>query len=220
MPLVNEHVQKINNAVYEPEKFDFYDPKLQNKMDNMVVFLGYKGLTHDVHNYIALKDGTYAELVLVRGMSIADLTGEQSRVLVNEAGEFFRAQNAGTNISFFGYSFKVNTHKQQRAWQTNKELLEEEIKNETNPRRKHQLNQRLKMVNGEINRLIFVENNFWSREFLMAVFAKNKGQLENKMILLRNLSSGDNAPFRFREMTRKEKEERLYALNNPASYID
>lgn len=219
MPLVNENVKKVNNQVYEPSPFDFNNKSLKGKMDSMVAFLGYKGLTHDVHNYIALKDGSYAELVLVRGMSIDDLTYEQSKELVKSAGAFFRAQSTGTDINFFGYSFKVNTKKQQKSWQKNKELLLEAIAKETDPRKRHQLNRRLEMVNGEIHRLIFVENNFWSREFLMAVFAKNKGQLENKMATLRNLSSNENAPFKFRGLTRDEKEARMYALNNPASYI-
>lgn len=220
MPLVNKNTKKIDNKVFEPQAFDFNNPKKAKKVDNMVELLGYKGLTKDIHNYIALKNGQFAELVALNGLAASDLTYEMNKNLVMDAGAFFNALSNGANVSFFGYSYRVNTSQQQEAWKENKHLILNDLRQETNPRKKIQLERRLEMVDSELTRQISVEKRIWAREYLMMVFAPSKAALENEMQTIKNASERRSAPFRFKELTKSEKLDRMYTLNNPGSYLD
>lgn len=220
MPLVNKNTKKINNVVYEPKDFDFNNPKKQKQVENMVELLGYKGLTRDVHNYIAMKNGWFSELVVLEGLAASDLTYELNRQLVKDAGAFFNALSNNSNVTFFGYSYRVNTEKQQASWNANKTKLLDAIHKEKNPRRRLQLERRLEMVNSELKRQVDVEKYVWAREYLMQVFAPSKAALENEMHTIKVASERSMAPFRFRELSKTEKLDRMYTLNNPGVYLN
>jgi hypothetical protein len=219
MPLVSDNVKKINNTIYEPRDFDFKDPKKADKVFNMTDFLGYKGLTNDVHAYLAMKNGWYSELVLMRGHGVKNMTYSLSNDLVTDAGDFFRGLPAGTSISFFAYSFRVNTQAQQNDWLRNRKRVEAQLIKATDPHRVKQLKRRLVMIDDELKVQKRAELRLWNREYLMEIFGRTKGALENLMKTIKSASERGMAPFKFDELTREEKTKRLYTLNNPAGYL-
>ncbi|WP_419153687.1 hypothetical protein [Weissella viridescens] len=219
MPLKNRNVKKIDNKVYEPAPFDFDNQKKLKWMENMVTFVGYKGLTRDVHNYLAMKNGTYSELVLMQGRGVKNLTSQLSNELVTDAGRFFQALPEMTNISFFAYSFRVNTQVQQDGWQQMKQQIQDELKGGATPARTRYLKRRLIMIDDQLRRQRNAEKNLWNREYLMEVFAPSKGALENAISTVSSASRIGSAPFAFTQMTKSQKLDRMYNLNNPASYV-
>lgn len=219
MPLVNKNVKKIEKTIYEPKPFDYNNPKNLKKMNNMVDFVGYKGLTRDIHNYLAMKNGTYSELVLMRGRGVKNLTSQLSDELVRDAGSFFQALPEKSNISFFAYSFRVNTQVQQEGWQNAKDLIQDELNGKPSPAREKYLRRRLVMLDDQLKRQRNAEKNLWNREYLMEVFSSSKGALENAMSTVKAASRYGSAPFEFFEMSKNEKIERMYNLNNPATYV-
>lgn len=219
MPLVSKNVKRIENKVYEPKPFDYNNEKRLKQMETMVDFPGYKGLTADYHNYLALKNGSYAELVVMHGRGVRNLTNELSNELVIDAGNFFKALPERTNISFFAYSFRVNTQTQQEAWSVTKNMVLDELQNTTDPFRAKQLQRRLIMLDDQLKLQRHAEEVIWSREYLMEVFAPTKGALENAMTSIKAASQSGSAPFAFNELTKPEKKERMYILNNPATYL-
>ncbi|WP_419154733.1 hypothetical protein [Weissella minor] len=219
MPLIDKNVKAINNDLYEPKSFDYENAKKLRQMDNMVQFLGYKGLTADIHNYLALKNGKYSELVLMKGRGVKNLTSQLSNELVSDAGSFFQALPELSNISFFAYSFRVNTQAQQEGWEEMKSLVQQELKASPSPAREKYLQRRLIMIDDQLTRQRRAERNLWNREYLMEIFAPTKGALENAMNTVQSASKLGSAPFAYSTLTKQEKLERMYNLNNPASYI-
>jgi len=219
MPLVSENIKKIQNKIFEPKPYDFKDPKKAQKAFTNLDFVGYKGLTRDVHSYLAMKNGWFSQLVLMRGHGVKNLTSGLSNELVKDAGDFFKSLPQGTNISFFAYSFRVNTQPQQAAWQRTKKQVEMELKATNDERKIRQLKRRLVMINEELKMQKRVEMRLWNREYLMEVFGRTKGALENIMRTVKTSSEHGTGPFRFDELTVEQKLQRLYTLNNPAGYL-
>lgn len=224
MPLKDVNTKAVESLEFEPKNIDFSDPKLYKRLNSMSMLLGYKGLTKDKYSFIVTKGrgkykGGYAEMVVTSGQSVRNLTNAISNQVVSDAGKLFKALEVGTDITFLAYSFRENTQQQQVAWAHKLSLVEQQLQRATTNKQKSRLKRRIRMINDEIGIQKRVEQNLWSREYLMIVFGDTKEDLIAKMRSLKNLSLEGTAPFSYNTLTTREKEERLYTLNNPADYM-
>jgi hypothetical protein len=224
MPLKDINTKEVEALVYEPKDIDYSDQKLSKRIESVSTLLGYKGLTKDKYSFIVTKGrgkykGGYAEMVVTSGQNVRNLTNAISNQVVSDAGKLFKALEVGTDITFLAYSFRENTQQQQAAWSHKLSSTEQQLQKATTAQQKSRLKRRIHMIQDEINIQKRVEQNLWSREYLMIVFGDTKEDLITKMRTLKNLSLEGTAPFSYHTLTTREKEERLYTLNNPADYM-
>lgn len=210
MPLVDKNTRLIQKREFEPE--DKFDEKQEL---SILQYMGYKGLTRDRYNFIVLKVRGYAEMVLLHGRGVKNLTNAASNQVVDDAGKFFRDQQTGSNISFRTYSFKVSTKSQQYFWGSEIKKLNALIQNTEDKRKKYQLQRRLSLVQEELSKQESAEIEIWNREYLMLVFANTKEELIDSIQHLRAATGSRTSPFSFSELSREEKVERLSVGNNP-----
>lgn len=210
MPLVDKNTKLIQKREFEPEE------KYNEKQELSVLqYMGYKGLTRDRYNFIVLKVKGYAEMVLLHGRGVKNLTNAASNQVIDDAGSFFRDQQIGSNISFRTYSFKVSTKSQQEFWVNEIKKINSLIQTTDDIRKKYQLQRRLALVQEELHKQESAEIEIWNREYLMMVFANTKEELIDNIQHLRAATGSRTSPFSFSELSREEKIERLSVGNNP-----
>jgi hypothetical protein len=220
MPLVDQNVKKVEETVFEPNSFDFNNKKNEKQIKPNLNLLGYKGLTKDKYSYVVTKQGWYAEMVLTNGQSVKNLTYMLSKMVVDDAGKFWRSLEVGTNITHLAYSFRENTTQQQEFWDIRLQRLQNELTQAISEHQRFQIQKRMNMLTDQLTVQRRVEQKLWSREYLMIVFAETKEQLRDLMVTLKTSANNGTAPYRFTEMSKREKEERLYTLNNPSQYLE
>ncbi|QYU56842.1 hypothetical protein K1728_06505 [Weissella confusa] len=223
MPLANEF--KVQEYFWEPPVSNFKDPKLKQK--TAPYFLGYRGMTKGPEAYIISNTSSetggliYSDLLLLDGAAIANLPMDLSNMIVEDAGRVFTGLEMGTSISFKSYSYRVSTLHQQKNWAARRDRLQHQLSTTTDTQRQRQIKARLAMIDNELYKQKQLEKNVWSREYLMVPFANSVAELTELIATLESFGNGEGTkPFRFSKLTRQQKKERLFALNNPTQYMD
>lgn len=209
---------------WEPSDTDFDDPKVKKR--TAPYFLGYRGMTKGKEAYIISNTNSesgeliYSDLLILDGAAIANLPTDLSNLIVSDAGQLFTGLEPGTNISFKSYSYRVSTSKQQQNWEATKRRVISKLADTVDERKRVQLTARLDMINNELFKQRQVEKHVWSREYLMVPFANSVSELTELIESLNSLATNDGTrPFQFTQLTREQKEERLFAINNPTQHM-
>lgn len=222
MPLVDK--KKISESItWEPKALNVRDPKQANAFKTSPFMLSYRGLTPDRNAYLVGNVGDepiYAEMLLMEGYGVQNLAPSLSNRVVHDAGQFINALEEFTNISFKAYSFRVTTDKQQARWTKQLERLELELNTTEDQHRRFQISRKIALIHEELIKQRRTANNLWAREYLMVPYAKSVNELTNLLQYLRTNAKEGTAPFRFRSMTRAEKEARLFTINNPSAQLN
>lgn len=222
MPLVDK--KKVSEGItWEPKAPDVRDSKQANEFKTSPFMLSYRGLTPDRNAFLVGNVGDepiFAEMLLMEGYGVQNLAPSLSNGVVTDAGQFINSLQELTNISFKAYSFRVTTDKQQARWTKQQERLEVEYEATTDSHRRTQIQRKIALINEELIKQRRTANNLWAREYLMVPYAKSVNELLDLLQYLRNNAKVGTAPFRFKNMTRAEKEARLFTINNPASQLN
>lgn len=222
MPLV-DNKKMSESIIWEPKSLDVRDPKVANKFKTSPFMLAYRGLTPDRNAFLVSNvggDPVYADMLLMEGYGVQNLAPSLSNAVVKDAGNFINSLEEVTNVSFKAYSFRVSTEQQQARWIRQRDRIESELKMTNDQRQIFQLKRKIALIDEELVKQRRTANNLWAREYLMVPYANSINELLNLLQYLRTNAKMGTAPFKFRSMTRDEKEARLFRINNPAAQLN
>lgn len=184
---------------------------------SMIDLLAYKSITKDNDHFIVLKevaDG-YADLLSIRGQGVFSLSGQEQARIINGYHVFL--QRMLDDFKIIISPFPADTLKQQRYWAKQWQMVNKQISQETNPRRRNQLLTRRRYIEVKQQQNTDVNRKLVSKEYVLVLFGKSKQNLRD----LREMAIGwGGQALNLEVLSLAKKEELLRRINNLNTQLD
>lgn len=197
---------KKKNDLSDLLKFNGSDPNL----DSLILKLfNYKAITADHDHLIVARDGSYMDLINIRGHGLYSLTYEQQNIVLSDYHRFL--QVFLPDHKYIITPFPVDTSPQKSFWGERYIKVSNQLRRETNAIRRKQLQTQLYYIRIKQNNNILVEQLLHSEEFYLLIFGKDKEEVRDKRSS--SINSGGEALI-MNQITLEKKKEILFRINN------
>lgn len=145
----------------------------------MIDYLPYKSITNDRYHFIVLKDKEdgYAEILSIRGQGINSMSYREQENIVNGFVNFLKT--ALEDMKVIISPFPADTSKQLEHSTKMYNLVNQELAQTQDPRKRRQLRTRLRYINDQIHMNGEVEDQLFNEEYLLVIFGRYQKDLIN-----------------------------------------
>ena len=197
---------KKKNDLSDLLKFNGSDPNLDS---SILKLFNYKAITADHDHLIVARDGSYMDLINIRGHGLYSLTYEQQNIVLSDYHRFL--QVFLPDHKYIITPFPVDTSPQKSFWGERYIKVSNQLRRETNAIRRNQLQTQLYYIRIKQNNNILVEQLLHSEEFYLLIFGEDKEEVRDKRSS--SINSGGEALI-MSQITLEKKKEILFRINN------
>lgn len=183
--------------------------KLKKANHEMQNWLKYKKLTADTDAFLQLSDDTFAEILAIEGIGLAQLPDGEMNDVANGFAEFWRHYLEDTTI--ITTPFPATTTQQQMFWHERYQQAQDEARRTVSERNKRVWLARQRYSSDRIKAAKAVEDHLQNQEYIIVLFGKSRSELRQ---LIDNAYENGGQYLQFRKLSRERKQLMLFRINN------
>ncbi len=193
------------------EQLEHYRGSEATPSSSMLELLAYKGITKDSDHFIILREKAdgYADMLSIRGQGVRTMSIREQDQIIDGFHHFL--QTAIDDMKIIISPFPVDASKQKSYWQSRYIKVMNDLKRETDIRRKRQLQTQLHYIENKQWENDQVEKKLVSEEFILLIFGKRPVELRNLRDAV--ISWGGDALV-MEPLSLERKKETLFRINN------
>lgn len=176
---------------------------------SILKLFNYKAIDDDNDHLIIAHDGSYIEMLNIRGHGVGTLTYDQQDYLLSDYHRFL--QVFLPDHKYLITPFPVDTSTQKSFWGQRYIKVSNQLRHESNQIRLRQLQTQLRYIKVTQKNNILVEQQLRSEEFFLILFGKDKETIREERDTAMN--SGGIALIT-NQLTLEKKKEILFRINN------
>lgn len=180
--------------------------KAKPTMDN---WLAYKGLTADDNAYFELVDGTFAEMMAVEGIGLAQLPDSQIQSVTDGFTNFWR--HYLEDITIITTPFPATTTSQQVYWYHKLERAVQEARKATDDRKRQVWIARKRYSSDRIKAAKAVEEQLQNQEYIMIFFGRSVSEVQ---ALIDTAMQFSGAYLQLKRLSADRKQLMAFRINN------